>query len=97
MQPLGHLYRFGGEEFVVLLPAMAHETALAFSNNLRAAILADLQRPDGSPLTVSIGVATAFEDGQLFRALLSEADARLYAAKNNGRDQVHGRYGMWVG
>lgn len=97
VQPLGHLYRFGGEEFVVLLPAMTHETALAFSNNLRAAILTDLQRPDGSPLTVSIGVATAFEDGQLFRALLSEADARLYAAKNNGRDQVHGRYGMWVG
>jgi diguanylate cyclase (GGDEF)-like protein len=82
---------------VALLPAMTHETALAFSDSLRAAILADLQRPDGSPLTVSIGVATAFEDGQLFRALLSEADARLYAAKNNGRDQVHGRYGMWVG
>lgn len=97
VQPLGHLYRFGGEEFVVLLPAMTHETALAFSASLRAAVLADLQRPDGSPLTVSIGVATAFEDGQLFRALLSEADARLYAAKNNGRDQVHGRHGMWVG
>ncbi|MCP2154243.1 GGDEF domain-containing protein [Agrobacterium tumefaciens] len=97
VQPHGHLYRFGGEEFVALLPTMTHEGALAFSAGLRTAILKDLQRPDGSPLTVSIGVATAFEDGQLFRALLSEADARLYAAKNNGRDQVHGRYGMWVG
>lgn len=97
VQPLGHLYRFGGEEFVALLPAMTHETALAFSASLRVAVLAELQRPDGSPLTVSIGVATAFEDGQLFRALLSEADAWLYAAKNNGRDQVHGRHGMWVG
>ncbi len=97
VQPHGHLYRFGGEEFVVLLPAMTHETALGFAEELRNAVLAGLRRPDGTLLTVSIGVATGLEDGRLFLELLSEADARLYAAKNNGRDQVHGRYGMWVG
>jgi diguanylate cyclase (GGDEF)-like protein len=96
IHPQGHLFRFGGEEFVALLPSVSHEHALGFAGNLQAAILPAIRRPDGSPLTVSIGVATSDEDGASFRAMLSQADIRLYSAKNNGRDQVHGRHGMWV-
>lgn len=94
VQPHGDLYRFGGEEFVVLLPTMAHDDALVFSQNLRSAIASGLSRPDRTPLTISIGVATSVDDGTQFRNLLAEADIRLYAAKNNGRDQVHGRHGV---
>ena len=94
VQPHGDLYRFCGEEFVVLLPTMAHDDALAFSQNLRSAIASGLSRPDRTPLTISIGVATSVDDGTQFRNLLAEADIRLYAAKNNGRDQVHGRHGV---
>lgn len=96
VQPFGSLYRFGGEEFVVLLPSMPHDDAIERSQNLRCTIARNLQRPDGTPLTVSIGVATSSEDGADFRNLLAEADIRLYAAKNNGRDQVRGRYGFSV-
>lgn len=95
-QPHGHLFRFGGEEFVALLPAMSHDWALSFASDLQTEILKGVSRPDGTPLTISIGVATSDEDGKTFRTLLSLADDRLYAAKNNGRDQVHGRHGMWV-
>jgi diguanylate cyclase (GGDEF)-like protein len=94
--PHGQLFRFGGEEFVALLPSMSHHQALSFAARLQSAISAAITRPDGMPLTVSTGVATSDEDGASFRALLSQADIRLYSAKNNGRDQVHGRHGMWI-
>ncbi|MNT81939.1 response regulator PleD [compost metagenome] len=45
----------------------------------------------GEAVTVSLGVATAPEDGGSFNALLAEADERLYKAKNAGRNRVVGR------
>ncbi len=88
-----HLSRFGGEEFVLLLPDTAHDDALEMAERLRQDITDCVSRPDGTTLTVSIGVATAPEDGQTLDLILGRADERLYQAKNNGRDRVHGRYG----
>lgn len=90
-----HLSRFGGEEFVLLLPDTDHEKALEVADRLRVDIAANITRPDGAPLTVSIGVATAPEDGRTLDLILSRADERLYQAKNNGRDRVHGRLGKF--
>jgi diguanylate cyclase (GGDEF)-like protein len=90
-----HLSRFGGEEFVILLSDTDHEKALEVAERLRLDIAANITRPDGVPLTVSIGVSTAPEDGRTLDLILSRADERLYQAKNNGRDRVHGRLGKF--
>ena len=82
------VFRFGGEEFVVIcediLPAVSAERA----ESLRQTVEAEIRRPDGVPVTVSIGVANSLADGTTLNALLSAADARLYAAKNAGRNRV---------
>ena len=88
-----HLSRFGGEEFVLLLPDTDHDDAVEMAERLRQDITTCVSRPDGTTLTVSMGVATAPEDGRTLELILGRADERLYQAKNNGRDRVHGRYG----
>ena len=86
------LARFGGEEFVGLLPGAGSEGALAVANKLAAALRkADIAHPH-SPLpprlTMSIGVATAKEFHGEPASLLGYADLLLYAAKAAGRNQI---------
>jgi diguanylate cyclase (GGDEF)-like protein len=84
------IYRYGGDEFVVLSEGLAHEAASAAAERLRRAI-------EGSsvsgqkPVTVSIGIATCPNDGAALSALFASADARLYEAKSGGRNRVVGR------
>lgn len=78
--------RYGGEEFVVLVPRTDTAALLALAERLRRAIA---ESSPGIPVTASIGVASttdhAFADPRgLFRA----ADEALYAAKRTGRDRV---------
>ncbi|SDH61544.1 diguanylate cyclase (GGDEF) domain-containing protein [Lentzea fradiae] len=88
--------RFGGEEFVVLLPDASPEVAENVAERVRQAV-ADLTVPtmatDGKPhelrgLTVSIGVATTTRFGYELPDLLVAADAALLAAKAYGRNLV---------
>ncbi|WP_195909443.1 diguanylate cyclase [Rhizobium tubonense] len=85
--------RFGGEEFVVLLPgsdeAVALEVARAFRNRLNALHLPHSASEFGH-VTVSIGVSTRNSHAPEITAsrFLKEADQALYSAKRNGRDQV---------
>ncbi len=95
-RPTDHLSRFGGEEFVVILPDTDHGGALVLAERLRIEIGRTVKRPDGQPVTASFGVATAPEDGFILEALLSCADERLYRAKNDGRNNVHGRLGRFA-
>ncbi len=90
-----HLSRFGGEEFVLLLSDTDHEEAVEVAERIRQDIAARVSRPDGTALTVSVGVATAPEDGRTLDLILSRADERLYQAKKDGRDRVHGRLGRF--
>jgi diguanylate cyclase (GGDEF)-like protein len=86
--------RFGGEEFVVVLPGAADVAALAVAERLRAAVarlrLADcLDEPAADlPISVSIGVACAPQDGTALADLLRAADRALFAAKGDGRNRV---------
>ena len=82
------LFRFGGEEFVVLCEDIAPEAGAERAETLRKLVEAEIRRPDGVPVTVSIGVANSYNDGTTLNALLSAADSRLYAAKNAGRNRV---------
>ena len=79
--------RFGGEEFVVLMPDMAPHHALSAAERLRGLLCA----PNGKGLpscTVSIGVACQASEHEELEQLLSRADAALYLAKENGRDRI---------
>ena len=85
--------RFGGEEFVVLLPETAAEGALLAGERMRARIQAEPVsiREAAAPLavTVSIGAATAHSAVTVtFEELLGLADAAMYRAKRDGRNLV---------
>jgi len=83
--------RYGGEEFVAMLPNTPMDEALRCANRLHEQVRA-LEPHLGDQrlghVTVSIGVAAAPEHGVDLETLLSEADRALYAAKNTGRDRV---------
>ncbi|WP_257572869.1 GGDEF domain-containing protein [Janthinobacterium sp. UMAB-56] len=79
--------RFGGEEFVVLMPDMPVQSALGVAERIRAL----LHEPNHAGLpscTVSIGVACQASVVEGLEALLSRADAALYLAKERGRDRI---------
>ncbi len=82
------LFRFGGEEFVVICEDLAPAAGADRAEALRRTVEMEIRRPDGVPVTVSIGVANSYADGTTLNALLSAADSRLYAAKNAGRNRV---------
>ncbi len=85
--------RYGGEEFVVLLPCTGREQMAAVGERLRASVQAlGMPHPGqhGKPVTVSVGLAwrgSALRSGPL-ADLLREADQALYAAKRAGRNRV---------
>ncbi len=82
--------RYGGEEFVIVLPTTDMEPAHERANQWRAAIEAMVTLHDGIPLrvTISAGVARFPLHGTEGDALLTAADAALYGAKNAGRNRV---------
>lgn len=92
-----HLSRYGGEEFAMVLPGSDHDMALAFAEHLRTTVCEQILRPDGQPVTLCLGVATAPADGNELSVLMGLADARLYQAKNGGRNCIYGRHGRWSG
>jgi diguanylate cyclase (GGDEF)-like protein len=79
--------RFGGEEFLVLLPSTGLEQALHVAEKIRAAIAAARHATAGQ-ITVSIGVAVASLDQKDQEDAVKVADDRLYEAKNSGRNRV---------
>ena len=89
VRPYDLLVRYGGEEFLVLLPLSSSQEAMEFAERIRSTI-------QGTPisvnheelsLTVSIGVYVAEQIHNLQEAI-AYADDALYKAKNNGRNQV---------
>lgn len=82
------LARWGGEEFVVLLPGADSAAAAGLSERLRAAV-ATINREDLPAITISIGIAS-IGGRQLLRQeqLFDEADTALYRAKSAGRNRV---------
>lgn len=85
------LYRFGGEEFVILLPRIDHFQAMATAERLRRQVASTLATLDQVPVTISCGVATGPQDGVNFSELIACADERLYRAKGEGRNCVRGQ------
>jgi diguanylate cyclase (GGDEF)-like protein len=80
--------RWGGEEFLVVLPHTDRDAALAVAERVRAQVAGESAAGDGPAVTVSIGVGLYDPDDP---RLLGDADAALYAAKGRGRDRVEVR------
>jgi two-component system chemotaxis response regulator CheY len=86
------VYRYGGEEFVVLLPEQTLETAIAAAERLRVAIEAlALPHPEGGVVTVSAGVSGLGDGSCTPEDLFAAADEALYAAKAAGRNRVEAK------
>jgi len=85
-------YRYGGEEFLIILPQQSAEPAVSTADRLRRAA-EDLRIPhEKNPpgvVTISVGVAAlSASEPRSADDLLKEADAALYRAKNSGRNRV---------
>jgi diguanylate cyclase (GGDEF)-like protein len=81
--------RYGGEEFIVLMPDTDERAVVAIAERIRGAVAA--ARPEGIEVTLSIGVAAGKIDADADRELqrlISRADANLYRAKEKGRNFV---------
>ena len=84
--------RFGGEEFVVILPNCSKENAVLIGNKLRVAISEENiqfqeQQPMGN-ITCTFGIATYPDDADTKELLLKKADECLYDGKASGRNKV---------
>lgn len=82
------VYRWGGEEFIILLPETKLAEALPVCERLRLHIESNL-KIEKQPVTVSIGV-TQLRDSENIDTFIQRADQRLYLAKQNGRNCVIG-------
>jgi diguanylate cyclase (GGDEF)-like protein len=82
--------RYGGDEFVVLLPETAASGALDVAERIRKAIAGTPLDTGGQRIktSVSIGVASFPEDGRSVDTLLARADRAMYEAKQGGRNKV---------
>lgn len=80
------LGRYGGEEFILLLPDTPLEEAVQVATRIQSTVQASEKLPR---FTVSIGVATLSQpQSDTLDAVIGRADAALYLAKKNGRDRV---------
>lgn len=84
----GTAARFGGEEFLVILPRVDVDEAMLLFTRLQADLAERWPIPNVPPTTVSVGIASAKGEGVDFAKLYQQADTALYSAKRNGRNRI---------
>ena len=90
------IFRYGGEEFLILLPSSSRDQALTLAERIRHDLSAASWPIDGNTISISasFGVVEVsssdypFIDAEVVRDILREADNRLYCAKERGRNRV---------
>ena len=81
---MSFIARWGGEEFIIILPETDAEAAISVAERLRIAIEAETE------VTVSLGLATYHSNINTMTEMTEAADVALYAAKEGGRNKVVG-------
>jgi len=81
--------RFGGGEFVAVVPGLPGDTVLAMANRLEEAVVGVRTPIEGGPETISLSLGVATSEGcSDLDDLLAAADAALYQAKREGRERA---------
>lgn len=83
-----YLGRYGGEEFLLILPETRLDGAVAFAERVRREVAETPLHENGERITLSIGVTEWRNDDDSPDSLISEADRALFDAKAAGRNQV---------
>jgi diguanylate cyclase (GGDEF)-like protein len=86
-------FRYGGDEFVILMPGTDAKTALELTKTMHRTLMeTEFRMKNGLKLNVSasVGLASAPRDGNKVHAIIGTADARMYAVKSHGRGNVRG-------
>ena len=79
--------RYGGDEFVIMIPEAAQDSAYILSERLRKQF-SELKFENLPQITISLGIATYPSDGPELEDLIKKADSAMYAAKRAGRNKV---------
>lgn len=79
--------RFGGDEFIILLPETGPESAGVITDKIQKISL-DLLQKNQWPVTLSLGVATFIQPPSTVDEMLKISDGLMYAAKNNGKNKI---------
>ncbi len=87
VRPFDLAVRYGGEEFILLLPGPSTAHAVGIAERIRTQVAQMIVPASPSPITISMGVAT-WRTGETLDQLVVRADAALYDAKRAGRDCV---------
>jgi diguanylate cyclase (GGDEF)-like protein len=91
IRPQEALGRYGGEEFLIVLPGSSHVTAMRVAERMRSAVAAQPEAVGGAMLNLSISAGVASTDmfpTATTEELISRADMALYVAKDGGRNRV---------
>lgn len=94
MRAVDYVGRYGGDEFLVILPECGKEQALRILKRLKRNIMGaervpeDLRQETCSSMRFSAGIASFPVNGHTARELIQATDSSLYQAKNSGRDRV---------
>ncbi|MBQ7656307.1 MAG: diguanylate cyclase [Clostridia bacterium] len=80
------IYRIAGDEFGILFTGMEKEEVFLFMEQKRKSF--SVKAPDGEEMTISVGIAAAFDDASRYQELMRKADSAMYRAKYAGRNKV---------
>lgn len=87
VRPSDSVGRWGGEEFLIILPGTSRQDAISIAERILKAAETLPTLPDGSHVTLSIGIAEVPPDGS-FQSFYRHLDEALYKSKNNGKNQI---------
>ena len=88
MRPYDGFGRFGGEEFLMIIPGAGHSEVFGVFERIRAAVCGSPVETDGTKIDVSVSIGAATSGGESMDAVVRAADDALYRAKDQGRNRV---------